>query len=66
MALDADVLGSWGCPPRLYPEALDLVRRGKIAIEPFVETRPLSAIREVFEEVHAGRMERRVILTPDF
>ena len=32
MAFDARAIGNWGCPPELYPAALDLVLEGKVAI----------------------------------
>lgn len=66
MAFDAEIIGTWGCLPRYYPAALELVQSGKVALEPFIETRPMSTIREVFEEVHAKRTDRRIILEPDF
>ncbi len=37
-----------------------------IKIKPFVEIRPMSKIKETFEEAHAGKLMRRVVLTPDF
>ncbi len=66
MAFDAEIIGTWGCLPKHYPAALQMVLDGRIQIEPFVETRPMSTIRETFEEAHAGRLEKRVVLTPDF
>ncbi|MBI5443636.1 MAG: 6-hydroxycyclohex-1-ene-1-carbonyl-CoA dehydrogenase [Deltaproteobacteria bacterium] len=66
MAFDADIIGTWGCLPKYYPEVLKLVQADKIAIEPFLETRPMSTIREVFEEQHAGKLEKRIVLEPDF
>jgi 6-hydroxycyclohex-1-ene-1-carbonyl-CoA dehydrogenase len=66
MAFDAELIGTWGCLPKYYPEVLKLVQAGKIAIEPFLETRPMSTIREVFEEQHAGKLEKRIVLEPDF
>ena len=44
MAFDARAIGNWGCPPELYPAALDLVLDGKVAIKPFVEAHPLDDI----------------------
>jgi 6-hydroxycyclohex-1-ene-1-carbonyl-CoA dehydrogenase len=64
MAFHARALGNWGCPPRLYPAALDLVLDGKVRIAPFVEQHPLSEINTVFEDVHAGKLTRRAILVP--
>jgi len=66
MAFDADIKGTWGCLPKYYPEVLKMVLDGKIQIEPFVETRPMSQIQQAFEEVHKGGTEKRVVLTPDF
>ncbi len=65
MAFHARALGNWGCPPRLYPAALDLVLDGKVKVAPFVEQHPLSEINTVFEDVHAGKLARRAILVPD-
>ena len=66
MAFDADIKGTWGCLPKYYPEVLRMVLEGKIQIEPFVETRPMSQIQQAFAEVHKGGTEKRVVLTPDF
>jgi len=66
MAFDADILGTWGCLPKYYPEVLKLVLDNKIQIEPFTETRPMSQIMEAFEEAHKGGLMRRIVLTPDF
>jgi 6-hydroxycyclohex-1-ene-1-carbonyl-CoA dehydrogenase len=66
MAFDAEIIGTWGCLPEHYPAALQMVLDGRIQVEPFVETRPMSAIRETFEEAHAGRLTKRIVLTPDF
>ena len=66
MAFDAEIIGTWGCLPKHYPTALQMVLDGRIQIEPFVETRPMSAIRETFEAAHAGKLTKRVVLTPDF
>ena len=67
MAFDAEIIGTWGCLPEYYPVVLDMVLKKKIQIEPFVETRPMSQIDQVFDEVHrAGSPPRRIVLTPDF
>jgi 6-hydroxycyclohex-1-ene-1-carbonyl-CoA dehydrogenase len=66
MAFDAEIIGTWGCLPKHYPEALNMVLDGRIQVAPFVETRPMSTIRETFEEAHAGKLMKRVVLTPDF
>jgi 6-hydroxycyclohex-1-ene-1-carbonyl-CoA dehydrogenase len=64
MAYHARALGNWGCPPELYPAALDLVLSGRIKLAPFVEQHPLSDINRVFEAVHHGELKRRAILVP--
>jgi 6-hydroxycyclohex-1-ene-1-carbonyl-CoA dehydrogenase len=67
MAFDAEVIGTWGCLPEYYPAVLDMVLDKKIDIGPFVETRPMSGIVEIFEEVHeAGSPAKRIVLVPDF
>ena len=66
MAFDADIMGSWGCLPKYYPEVLKLVLEGKVQIEPFVETRPMSTIKEAYEEAHKGGLVKRIVLEPDF
>jgi 6-hydroxycyclohex-1-ene-1-carbonyl-CoA dehydrogenase len=64
MAFHARILGNWGCPPELYPAALDLVLDGRIKIAPFVEQKPLNKINEIFQAVHDGKFVRRAILVP--
>ena len=65
MALDAVAEGNWGCLPEHYPAIVDLVLAGEIALTPFVEVRPLDAINQTFEELHAGTLARRPILIPE-
>jgi 6-hydroxycyclohex-1-ene-1-carbonyl-CoA dehydrogenase len=64
MAFHARLLGNWGCPPELYPGALELVMSGKVKLTPFVEQRPLDDINEIFQAVHDGKLVRRQILVP--
>jgi 6-hydroxycyclohex-1-ene-1-carbonyl-CoA dehydrogenase len=64
MAFDARALGNWGCPPELYPAALDLVLDGKVAIKPFVEQHPLAEVNAVLDAVHRHALKRRVVLVP--
>ena len=66
MAFEADLLGVWGCLPSDYPKVMQLCLDGKIALDPFVETRPMSQIAQVFDEAHHGKLKKRVVLTPDF
>lgn len=66
MAFDADIIGTWGCLPKYYNDVLKLVQDGKIQVEPFLETKPLSQIQEVFEQQHSGAFDKRQVLEPDF
>jgi 6-hydroxycyclohex-1-ene-1-carbonyl-CoA dehydrogenase len=66
MAFDAEIIGTWGCTPDKYPAVRDMCLDGRIKLGPFVETRPMSQIEQVFDEAHHGKLNRRVILTPDF
>lgn len=65
MAFHARALGNWGCQPKYYPDALELVLTGKVSMLPFIERHPLSTINEVFAQAHDGKLARRAILTPD-
>jgi 6-hydroxycyclohex-1-ene-1-carbonyl-CoA dehydrogenase len=64
MAFHARALGNWGCPPELYPAALDLVLTGRVKVAPFVEKHPLDEINQVFDAVHHGALKRRAVLVP--
>ena len=66
MAFDGDILGSWGCLPKYYPQVLKMVLDGTVKIEPFVEIRPMSQIAESFEDGHKGGLDKRIVLVPDF
>ena len=64
MAFDATAMGNWGCLPELYPAVVDLALSGKIALEPFIDRRPMSTINEVFAELHHGPARGRIALIP--
>ncbi len=64
MAFHARAIGNWGCPPDLYPRALELVLNGRVKVAPFVEKHPLRDINKVFEAAHAGALKRRAVLVP--
>ncbi len=63
--LDAEIIGIDGCPPDDYPQVLDMVTAGKIVLGPFVQTRPMSWIREAFAEARRTPPDRHTILTAD-
>lgn len=64
MAFHAHALGNWGCPPELYPAALELVLNGRIKVAAFVKKYPLNEINHAFEAAHAGALKRRAVLVP--
>jgi 6-hydroxycyclohex-1-ene-1-carbonyl-CoA dehydrogenase len=66
MAFDAEIIGSWGCLPEYYPKVLEMVQDGRVQIEPFLETKPMSQIAQVFEQQHDGLFDKRQVLEPDF
>ncbi len=67
MVCDAEIRGTWGCPPEHYPFILERVLAGDIRIAPLVETRPMSRIAATFEEGRInGNPGKRVVLVPDF
>ena len=66
MAFDAEIIGTWGCLPEYYPIVLNMVTSGKVNIDAFVQTRPMSTIVESFEKAHKEPPNRRIVLTPDF
>jgi 6-hydroxycyclohex-1-ene-1-carbonyl-CoA dehydrogenase len=67
MVRDAEIRGTWGCPPGLYPFVLERVLAGDIRIAPLVETRPMSQITATFDEGRInGNPGKRVVLVPDF
>ncbi len=65
MAFDATVQGNWGCLPKYYPAVVDLALSGKVALEPFIERRPMSSINETFADLKEHRVAKRVVLVPD-
>ncbi|MBL6950910.1 MAG: 6-hydroxycyclohex-1-ene-1-carbonyl-CoA dehydrogenase, partial [Bacteroidales bacterium] len=66
MAFDAKVIGTWGCKPELYPEVVDLIASGKLNIDEFIETFPLSKINEIFRNTLKNAYQKRSVLIPDF
>jgi len=66
MAFDAQLIGTWGCKPELYPEVVELVAKDKLKIDQFVETFPLSKINEVFKNTLEHKYNKRSVLVPDY
>jgi len=66
MAFDAKLIGTWGCMPELYPEVVGLIATGKLEIQDFVETFPMSQINEVFKNTLEHKYDKRSVMVPDF
>jgi 6-hydroxycyclohex-1-ene-1-carbonyl-CoA dehydrogenase len=64
MAYDATVRGNWGADPLIYPELLDWVGDGRVAVKPYIEKHALAEINEVFGEAKRGGFLKRVVLVP--
>ncbi len=64
MAFDATVHGTWGCPTEAYPDVIALIAQGRVALDPFVESAPMSLVNDHLEAMHAHRLERRLVLDP--
>jgi 6-hydroxycyclohex-1-ene-1-carbonyl-CoA dehydrogenase len=64
MAYDAVAQGNWGADPLDYPELLQWIGAGRIAVRPYVERHPLADINQVFDDAHRGRLLKRAVLVP--
>ena len=64
MAFDATVVGTWGCPPRAYAAVLDLIAKGEVVIEPFIERAPMSKLDDLLDDMAHHRLSRRMVLDP--
>ncbi|MFC1628055.1 6-hydroxycyclohex-1-ene-1-carbonyl-CoA dehydrogenase [Gemmatimonadota bacterium] len=65
MAFDATVRGNWGSDPTLYPEVLDWITSGRIAVKPFIEQYPLAEIISVFDMAHEAKLAKRAVMVPN-
>ncbi|HWR83960.1 MAG TPA: 6-hydroxycyclohex-1-ene-1-carbonyl-CoA dehydrogenase [Candidatus Deferrimicrobium sp.] len=66
MAFDAAVIGTWGCRPELYADVIRLVAEGKLKLKPFTDTKPMSQINDVFQQMLEHKLIRRSVLVPNF
>jgi 6-hydroxycyclohex-1-ene-1-carbonyl-CoA dehydrogenase len=64
MAFDAQLFGNWGCSPKLYPAALDLVLSGKVKIKPFIRSFALDEINDVLTMSKNHQIAERPVLVP--
>jgi threonine dehydrogenase-like Zn-dependent dehydrogenase len=62
MFRELEIVGSLGCRPVDYPRVIELVRQGRIRLEPLVTHRfRLDEIAEAFETLRSGEAIRAVI-----
>ncbi len=66
MAFDAQVIGTWGCKPDLYPSVLDMIETGAVDLAPFTVFQPLSRINTIFQDLLNHRQLNRPVMVPDF
>lgn len=64
MAFDATVFGTWGCPPEVFPEVLQLIYDGRVVLGPFVDHAPMSELNRLLDDMAHHRLTRRMILHP--
>ncbi|MCC6811299.1 MAG: 6-hydroxycyclohex-1-ene-1-carbonyl-CoA dehydrogenase [Deltaproteobacteria bacterium] len=64
MAFDAQVLGSWGCPPEAYPAVLELIRKKRVVLDPFIDYAPMSRLNQLLTAMSEHKLERRMVLDP--
>ena len=64
MAFDATVHGTWGCPPECYPDVLQLIAQGRVAIRPFIEHAPMSSLNDLLGAMAAHALRARMVLDP--
>jgi 6-hydroxycyclohex-1-ene-1-carbonyl-CoA dehydrogenase len=63
MYYEVEVVGALGCPTVEYPRLIELVRRGRIRLEPMVTARlPLEDINEAFDLLRRGEGLRTIVL----
>ena len=64
MAFDATIHGTWGCPPEVYPEVLQLIADGRVALGPFTEHAPMSALNDLLGAMARHELRARMVLDP--
>lgn len=64
MFRELEVIGSLGCRPVDYPRVIEMVRQGRVQLEPLVTHRfPLDGVAEAFDTLRSGSAIR-VVVTP--
>ena len=63
MFFEHTILGSLGCPVAAYPRVIELVRQGKVRLDPVVSRRlPLARYEEALKALRAGEGFRSVLM----
>ena len=63
MYYEIEVVGSLGCPTVEYPRLIEMVRRGRIKLDPMVTARmPLEDINDAFDLLRRGEGLRSIVL----
>lgn len=63
MFLEQEIIGSLGCPPSDYPRIVELVRTGRLRLDPVVTGRlPLERVNEAAAALREGKGLRTIIL----
>jgi alcohol dehydrogenase, propanol-preferring len=63
MFFEYDIVGSLGCRPVDYPRVVEMVRRGKVALDPVISgSLPLDRITDAAEELRRGAGFRTLVI----
>ncbi len=63
MFFEEEIVGSLGCRPVDFPAIIELVRRGRVRLDPMVTGRvPLDRLTEAVEDLRAGRGLRTLVI----
>jgi 6-hydroxycyclohex-1-ene-1-carbonyl-CoA dehydrogenase len=63
MFLEYSIVGSLGCRPADYPRVVELVRRGRVALDPLVTGRvPLDRVNDAADRLRRGEGLRTVVV----
>ena len=56
-------MGSLGCRPVDYPKVVDLVRRGKVRLDPVISSEvPLARIEDALRQIRSGEGFRTIVV----
>ena len=60
------MIGKWSCKAKYNADVLKLGTERKMLMEPYVGKRPMRQVEKTFKEAKEGKLEKRVVLIPDF